>query len=184
MARLGVEMIAPHRRGRVRPKTQDGRPLRRYRRRWVVEIVHPQMTKPNGGTVAGSGEDVADRDITVSDHDAVDEEFNERASLVEGRLIQAHSHLSAEVVQRLGDHAEGDVLLRHGVELALLGAQRLLPTRQLALLRFKGWQGEDAGAIRIEQALLGRVQLGQGMTQGGLPGLEFLGHPLPALRAS
>jgi transposase len=30
---LGIEMIAPHRRGRKRPKTQDGRPLRRYRRR-------------------------------------------------------------------------------------------------------------------------------------------------------
>jgi hypothetical protein len=33
VARLGIEMIAPHRRGRTRPKTQDGRPLRRYRRR-------------------------------------------------------------------------------------------------------------------------------------------------------
>ena len=32
----GVEMIAPHRRNRVHP-TQDGRPLRRYRRRWTVE---------------------------------------------------------------------------------------------------------------------------------------------------
>lgn len=31
----GVEMIAPHRRGRR--KTQDGRKLRRYRRRWKVE---------------------------------------------------------------------------------------------------------------------------------------------------
>jgi transposase len=37
LAQLGVEMIAPHRRGRVRPKTQDGRPLRRYRRRWKIE---------------------------------------------------------------------------------------------------------------------------------------------------
>jgi transposase len=37
LARLGVEMIAPHRRGRTRPRTQDGRPLRRYRRRWKVE---------------------------------------------------------------------------------------------------------------------------------------------------
>src|SRR5262245_34209853 len=37
LARLGVEMIAPHRRGRVRPKTQDGRLLRRYRRRWKIE---------------------------------------------------------------------------------------------------------------------------------------------------
>jgi transposase len=37
LAHLGIEMIAPHRRGRVRPKTQDGRPLRRYRRRWKIE---------------------------------------------------------------------------------------------------------------------------------------------------
>lgn len=37
LARLGIEMIAPHRGGRKRPKTQDGRPLRRYRRRWKVE---------------------------------------------------------------------------------------------------------------------------------------------------
>jgi transposase len=31
----GIEMIAPNR--RKRSKTQDGRPLRRYRRRWRVE---------------------------------------------------------------------------------------------------------------------------------------------------
>ena len=33
----GVEMIAPHRKGRKKPSTQDGRKLRRYRRRWKVE---------------------------------------------------------------------------------------------------------------------------------------------------
>ena len=33
----GVEMIAPHRKNRKRRKTQDGRPLRRYARRWKVE---------------------------------------------------------------------------------------------------------------------------------------------------
>ncbi|RRD70489.1 hypothetical protein EII23_06425 [Desulfovibrio sp. OH1186_COT-070] len=32
---LGIEMIAPNRKKRA--KTQDGRPLRRYRRRWKVE---------------------------------------------------------------------------------------------------------------------------------------------------
>ena len=37
LAMQGVEMIAPHRRGRKKPKTQDGRTLRRYRRRWKVE---------------------------------------------------------------------------------------------------------------------------------------------------
>jgi transposase len=33
----GVEMIAPHRKNRRKPPTQDGRVLRRYRRRWKVE---------------------------------------------------------------------------------------------------------------------------------------------------
>jgi transposase len=36
MRACGVEMIAPHRSNR-NYKTQDGRPLRRYRRRWKVE---------------------------------------------------------------------------------------------------------------------------------------------------
>lgn len=38
LAEFGLEMIAPHRKGR-RPEnvTQDGRPLRRYRHRWIVE---------------------------------------------------------------------------------------------------------------------------------------------------
>ena len=34
---LGVTLVAPHKRNRVKPKTQDGRPLRRYKRRWKVE---------------------------------------------------------------------------------------------------------------------------------------------------
>lgn len=33
----GVDLISPHRKNRVRPKRQDGRKLRRYRRRWTVE---------------------------------------------------------------------------------------------------------------------------------------------------
>jgi transposase len=37
LAQLGIEMIAPHRRGRTHSKTQDGRPLRRYERRWKIE---------------------------------------------------------------------------------------------------------------------------------------------------
>jgi transposase len=31
------DLVCPHRRGRIRPKTQDGRKLRRYRRRWKIE---------------------------------------------------------------------------------------------------------------------------------------------------
>jgi transposase len=37
LAQKGIEWISPHRSNRVRPRTQDGRALRRYRRRWIVE---------------------------------------------------------------------------------------------------------------------------------------------------
>jgi transposase len=37
LAEAGIDLICPHRRGRVKPKTQDGRKLRRYKRRWKME---------------------------------------------------------------------------------------------------------------------------------------------------
>ncbi len=37
LRRRGIELICPHKRNRVRPATQDGRALRRYSRRWIVE---------------------------------------------------------------------------------------------------------------------------------------------------
>ncbi len=37
LATDGIEMSAPHRSNRTKPKTQDGRPRRRYKRRWKVE---------------------------------------------------------------------------------------------------------------------------------------------------
>jgi transposase len=37
LAKRGIELICPHRRNRVKPATQDGRRLRRYRRRWKIE---------------------------------------------------------------------------------------------------------------------------------------------------
>lgn len=37
LAKRGIELICPHRKNRKKPATQDGRPLRRYRRRWKVE---------------------------------------------------------------------------------------------------------------------------------------------------
>ena len=37
LAAQGLELIAPHKVNRQKPATQDGRALRRYRRRWQVE---------------------------------------------------------------------------------------------------------------------------------------------------
>jgi transposase len=37
LKKRGIELIVPHRAGRVRKATQDGRALRRYRKRWKIE---------------------------------------------------------------------------------------------------------------------------------------------------
>jgi transposase len=37
LAARGIELIAPHRWNRSKPRTQDGRSLRRYKRRWKAE---------------------------------------------------------------------------------------------------------------------------------------------------
>jgi transposase len=37
LAQRDIELIAPHRKNRRKPPTQDGRALRRYRRGWIVE---------------------------------------------------------------------------------------------------------------------------------------------------
>lgn len=37
LAEQGVELIAPHRNNRKKPKTQDGRKLRHHKRRWKIE---------------------------------------------------------------------------------------------------------------------------------------------------
>jgi transposase len=37
LAKRGIDLISPHRRNRTRVKLQDGRKLRRYRRRWKIE---------------------------------------------------------------------------------------------------------------------------------------------------
>jgi len=45
LAARGVELIAPHRRNRKRAATQDGRALRRYRRRWKIERLFAWLNK-------------------------------------------------------------------------------------------------------------------------------------------
>jgi len=37
LRKQGIELIVPHKTNRKKPRTQDGRPLRRYRNRWKIE---------------------------------------------------------------------------------------------------------------------------------------------------
>jgi transposase len=53
LATRGIEMIAPHRRSRTRPKTQGGQPLRRYKRRWKIDRLFAWLGQlpPVGGAL-------------------------------------------------------------------------------------------------------------------------------------
>lgn len=37
LKKKGIELIAPHKRNRKKKRTQDGRKLRHYKKRWTVE---------------------------------------------------------------------------------------------------------------------------------------------------
>ncbi len=45
LALQGIELIAPHRKNRKKPATQDGRALRRYKRRWKIERLFAWLNK-------------------------------------------------------------------------------------------------------------------------------------------
>jgi hypothetical protein len=66
----GIEMISPHRKGRKKPKTQDGRKLRRSKRRWRVERLvrlAGEFSAPGGALREARGELPGVRTIGLRD---------------------------------------------------------------------------------------------------------------------
>ena len=62
-----------------------------------VEIVLTQMTKAPALTVGTERDDIADLDLVFGDHDAVDQQFDKLAPLVEVGLGQPALHPLAEL---------------------------------------------------------------------------------------
>jgi transposase len=56
LADRGIELIAAHQGGPVRPPIQDGRPLRRYRRRWTVERTFAWRALPGDTLLRATGQ--------------------------------------------------------------------------------------------------------------------------------
>jgi hypothetical protein len=50
----GIEVIATHRKKRVRPAIQDGRVLRRYKRRWKIERLFAWLINSDESSPAGN----------------------------------------------------------------------------------------------------------------------------------
>ena len=150
--------------------------------RWRIEMVFTQLAKRAVRPVGGGREHVADLDLAVGDDHAVDEQLGQQPALLEGGGGQPGPDGLAECLDPVGDGAEFQLLPGRGVQLALLGEQRGAAAVQVLALAVQLGQGDDLGEVGVQQPLLLALQLAQGLADGGLPGLEFLGQPGAALR--
>jgi hypothetical protein len=105
-----------------------------YAQRWQIEMVFTQLAKRAVRPVGGGREHVADLDVAVSDDDAVDEQLDQLPPLLEGGGGQAGADSLAECLDPVGDSAEFEPLPGGGIELALLGEQRVTAAVQILAL--------------------------------------------------
>ena len=99
-----------------------------------IEMVFTQLAKRAVRPVGGGREHVADLDVAVGDDDAVDEQLGQLPPLLEGGGGQAGADGLAECLDSVGDSAEFQPLPGGGIELALLGEQRVTAAVQVLAL--------------------------------------------------
>jgi hypothetical protein len=151
------------------------------KRRWVVEVVFPQMTKADVLALGAGGQHVADLDLSIGDDHPVDEQQHELPVLLEARRGQALLHAGAESLQRRR-HAGELLPARHVVAQQLLLAgqnpQALLQVTAAPLVLV---ERENRPKIGVGEPLelLGKLRLG--MAQRLAARLQLLRQPCPAM---
>jgi hypothetical protein len=146
-------------------------------RRWVVEIVWTQMTKPDVLALGGGLEDVADLDLVARHDDSVDEQFHQLSPLIEGGALKSGGDPLAERFQwrRQPERLVEPVGLA-GEPPLLLGEWRVSDPDLAATTLILG-ERDDAAQVGLGQPLelLGQRRLPLAQTIS--PRLEFLRVP-------
>jgi hypothetical protein len=129
------------------------RAWRAYVRRFDLEIVCTQVTKPRPGAARGGGDHVADLHLAVGHHHPVDQQLHQLAALVEAGLTQAHAKLLQHLGHRLGDAAHLDQPLPLGGDLPLTRPQVRLLLAEGPVLPLEGVQVDHLGQVGLQQPL-------------------------------
>jgi DDE superfamily endonuclease len=159
------------------------RAWRAYTRRFDLEIVCTQVTKPRVGAGWGGRDHVADLHLAVGHHHPVDQQLHQLAALLEAGPVKAHPQLLQHRRHRLGDRAQPDQPLTLGGDLPLARQQvRLLPGKG-PVLALEAGQVDHLGQVGLQQPLPLAGHARPHLPQGRLPAAEFLGHPGAAVGA-
>jgi len=156
---------------------------RAYVRRFDIEIVCTQVTKPRVGAVLGGRDHIADLDLAVGHHDPVDQQLDQLAALLEVGPVKADPELLQHRRHRLGGRAQPDQPLPLGRHLPLARQQVCFLLAKGPVLALEGGQVDHLGQVRLEQALALACHAGQHAAEGRLPPAELLGHPGAAVGA-
>src|SRR5829696_5936662 len=142
---------------------------RAYVRRFDLEIVCTQVTKPRLGA-AGRGRDhIADLHLAVGDHHPVDQQLHQLAALLEVGLAQTHAQLLQHPSHGLGDAADLDQPLTLGGDLPLACQQVGLLPGKGPVLALEGVQVDHLGQVGVQQPLPLAGHAGPHAAQGRLP---------------
>src|SRR5213596_615203 len=126
---------------------------RAYIRRFDLEIVCTQVTKPCLGAVGGGGDHVADLHLAVGHHHPVDQQLDQLAALLEAGLAKADPKLLQHRRHRPGDRAQPGQPLPLRGDLPLASQQvRFLLAKGL-VLSLEGGQVDHLGQVGLQQPL-------------------------------
>jgi hypothetical protein len=96
-----------------------------YSARWGIEIVFTQMTKAPPLAIRTERDDIADFDLVVGNHHAIDQQFHKLTPLGEVSLGQSRLNPPAEIRGRGRPARELRLTIDLGFQLIHLGVQRL-----------------------------------------------------------
>ncbi len=112
------------------------------------------MTKGGFCSFGAGGDDVPDLDLPVVHDDAVDEQFDELAALVEREVVQGRLEVLTEVRQSVRDRGHIMLLLGLRLQLAELLGQTVERLQNLLPLAREFGAVDDRGEVGREQAFL------------------------------